>query len=401
MDLARTPPAARARDHSAPGSLHSAMTDQRSATTAPTGNSTTATFRPTTPQAPAGEPTVRVSRGLAAWLTANQTSFACSSYQTGRLFLVGVHPNGNVSVHQQPFARVMGLWWTPNQLHLASRVQFWRLENILAPGELADDQFDVVLVARSGHITGNIDLHEVAIDGEGRAVFVNSAYSCLATLDPIHSFRPIWKPTFISELVPEDRCHLNGLALLDGKPKYVTAVAQTDKADGWHGKPLPRGVLIDVQTDKVVTDELSMPHSPRVVDGKVYALDSGRGFLVQIDPETGTVTDLAFCPGWLRGLAIKGNHALVTVSKPRYGSFEGLPIDDEMKKRGATPECGVLIIDLATGETVEWLKLEGTVEELFAVELMPGVKCPKAIGPSSPEIVDKITFDPEISPLTY
>jgi Domain of unknown function (DUF4915) len=337
---------------------------------------------PTTPQAPAGEPTVSVSRGLAAWLTANETSFALSSYQTGRLFLVGVLPNETVSIHQQSFARVMGLCWSSNQLYLASRVQLWRLANILAPGELADGQFDAVLLARSGHITGNIDSHEVAIDNEGRPVLVNSAYSCLATLDPVHSFRPIWKPTFISELVPEDRCHLNGLAMLDGRPKYVTAVAQSDKADGWHGKPLPKGVLIDVETDRVVTD-------------------SGRGFLVQIDPETGKVTDLAFCPGWLRGLSIKGNYALVTVSKPRYGSFEGLPIDAEMKKRSAVPECGVLVIDLKTGETVEWLKLAGTVEELFAVELMPGVKCPRTIGPSSPEIVDKITFDPEVRPLSY
>ena len=376
------------------------MTDQRSGTLAPAGNSLTSTFMPTTPQAPAGEPTVSVSRGLAAWLTANETSFAFSSYQTGRLFLVGVLPNETVSIHQQSFARVMGLCWSSNQLYLASRVQLWRLANILAPGELADDQFDAVLLARGGHITGNIDSHEVAIDNEGRPVFVNSAYSCLATLDPVHSFRPIWKPKFISELVPEDRCHLNGMAMLDGKPKYVTAVAQTDKADGWHGKPLPKGVLIDVETDRVVTDNLSMPHSPRVVDGKIYALDSGRGFLVQIDAETGEVADLAFCPGWLRGLSIKGKYALVTVSKPRYGSFEGLPIDAEMKKRAATPECGVLVIDLTTGETVEWLKLAGTVEELFAVELMPGVKCPMAIGPSSPEIVNKITFDPEVRPLS-
>jgi uncharacterized protein (TIGR03032 family) len=377
------------------------MTDQRSATTAPTGNSLTARSTPTTPQAPAGEPIVSVSRGLAAWLTANETSFAFSSYQTGRLFLVGVLPNGTVSVHQEPFTRVMGLWWDSNRLYLASRLQLWRLENILAPGELAYEQFDAVLVARSGQITGNIDTHEVAIDREGRPVFVNSGYSCLATLDPVHSFRPIWKPSFISELVPEDRCHLNGLAMMNGKPKYVTAVAKSDKADGWHGKPLPKGVLIDVETDEIVTNELSMPHSPRVVDGKIYALDSGRGFLVQIDRETGKVTDLAFCPGWLRGLAIKGNHALVTVSKPRYGSFEGLPIDAEMKERDASPECGVLIIDLATGETIEWLKIEGSVEELFAVELMPGVKCPMTIGPSNAEIVNKITFDPEIRSLPY
>ena len=313
--------------------------------------------------------------------------------------MVGVLPDGTVSIHQQPFARVMGLWWEANRLYLASRVQFWRLENILSPGELADEQFDAVLLARSGQITGNIDTHEVAIDRAGRPILVATGYSCLATLDPVHSFRPIWKPSFISELVPEDRCHLNGLAMVDGKPKYVTAASQADVADGWHGKPLPKGVLIDVETDEIVTDRLSMPHSPRVVEGKIYALDSGRGFLVQIEPETGNVIDLAFCPGWLRGLAVKGKYALVTVSKPRYGSFEGLPMGQEMQRRGLSPECAVLIIDLDTGETVEWLKLEGSVEELFAVELMPGIKCPMAIGPANPEIVNKITFDPEVRPL--
>ena len=300
----------------------STVSDHRSGRELPT-----ATFCQRRPKRPRANQRVSVSRGLAAWLTANQTSFALSSYQTGRLFLVGVLPDETVSIHQQSFARVMGLWWESNRLYLASRVQFWRLENILSPGELSDEQFDAVLIARGGHITGNIDSHEVAIDSEGRPVFVNSAYSCLATLDPVHSFRPIWKPPFISEFVPEDRCHLNGLAMLNGKPKYVTAVAQTDKADGWHGKPLPKGVLIDVETDEVVTDNLSMPHSPRVVDGKVYALDSGRGFLVQIDPETGKVERSGLLPWMASRVWGKGNHPLVTVSKPRYGSFEGLPIN--------------------------------------------------------------------------
>jgi uncharacterized protein (TIGR03032 family) len=221
----------------------------------------------------------------------------------------------------------------------------------------------------------------------------------LATLDPINSFRPIWKPPFISELVREDRCHLNGLGIVDGKPKYVTAVSQTDVAAGWHGQPLPKGVLIDVQSDRIVTDQLSMPHSPRLAGGKLYAVNSGTGYLVKVDVATGEVTNLTFCPGFLRGLAITGNHALVTVSKPRYGTFEGLPIGDEMKLRGATPICGVLVIDLTTGDVVEWLMLEGDVQELFTVELMPGVKCPMLVGPQTQEFPETITFDSEIKPI--
>jgi uncharacterized protein (TIGR03032 family) len=176
-------------------------------------------------------------------------------------------------------------------------------------------------------------------------------------------------------------------------------VSQTDVADGWHGRPLPKGALIDVESDEVVTDELWMPHSPRVADGRLYALDSGRGFLVHVDRDTGKVTDIAFCPGFLRGLEIVGDYALVTVSKPRHGGFEGLPIDAEMKLRHATPMCGVLIINLNTGEIVEWLKLEGEITELFTLALMPGVKCPMSIGVTTPEFLRAITFDPEMKPL--
>jgi uncharacterized protein (TIGR03032 family) len=350
---------------------------------------------PATPPAPDAT-AISVSRGLAAWLTANRTSFAFTSYQSGRLLLVGTMPDGNVSVHQQSFSRAMGLCWSDGRLYLASQVQLWQLENVLEEGQRAEGRFDVQLMPRRTYITGDIDVHEIAVDAAGRPVFVNTAYSCLATVDEVHSFRPIWKPSFISELAREDRCHMNGLGMVDGRPKYVTAVSQTDIADGWHGRPLPKGVLIDVESDRIVTDALSMPHSPRLVGDKVYALNSGRGFIVRIDPESGAVEDVAFCPGFLRGLAIVGDHALVTVSKPRYGTFDALPIGEEMDRRRATPMCGVLVVDLTSGDIVEWLKLEGDIQELFAVVSMPGVTCPMSIGPGMPEFPDAITFDPRI-----
>ena len=355
----------------------------------------------TAPSAPTAEETkISVSRGLASWLTKNSTSFAFTSYQSKRLFLVGTMPDGTVSVHQQVFSRAMGICWDRGGLWLASKVQIWRLENILPDGMTAQGRFDLTLMPRKTFITGDIDVHELAVDGQGRPIFVATHYSCLATLDPVDSFRPIWKPSFISELAREDRCHMNGLGMLDGKPKYVTADSQTDVASGWHGRPLPKGVVIDVDTDRIVTDQLSMPHSPRVApDGKLYAVDSGRGFLVEVDKETGSLRDVAFCPGFLRGLAIVNGHALVTVSKPRYGKFEDMPIAEEMAKRNATPMCGILVIDLATGATVEWLRIEGDVHELFTVELMPGIRCPMAVGPSTEEFSETITFDEKIQPL--
>lgn len=367
------------------------MTDQRSP-----GYGAT----PPRPAPPAPDNTkIGVSRGFAAWLTKHRTSLAFSSYQSSRLFLVGTMPDGTVSVHQEPFSRAMGLWWEPDRLYLASLAQIWRLENMLAPGELAEDRFDVQLMPRETRITNNLDIHEIAVDGKGRLIFVATDFSALGTIDPVHSFRPIWKPPFISQIARGDRCHMNGVGMADGRPKYVTCVSQTDVDDGWHGRPLPNGVVVDVETDRIVTDKLRMPHSPRLAGDRLYALDSGRGFVVEVDKASGELTDIVFCPGFLRGMAIVDDHAVVTVSKPRYGTFEGLPIGEEMERRNLSPMCAVMIVDLKAREIVEWLTLEGDVQELFTVVAMPGVKCPGCVGPATPDFPVRITYDPEVRPL--
>ncbi|MFS2110702.1 TIGR03032 family protein [Sphingomonas sp. Sphisp140] len=341
-----------------------------------------------------GSTSIQVSRGFAAWLRSHQTSLAFTSYQTGQLFLVGVLPNGTVSFNQQNFSRAMGVCWKPGRLYLGSLFQLWRLENMLRPGEIGNQSFDQVLIPRNAQTTGDIDIHEVGVDKDGRVIFVNTKYSCLCTLDLTHSFKPIWKPPFISKLAPEDRCHLNGMAVHDGEVRYVTAVSRTDVISGWRERRHEGGVLIDVQTNRIVTDQLSMPHSPRVVGDQVYALDSGRGQIIRVDPATGHKEDIAFCPGFLRGMAIHDGHAIVTVSKPRDGTFKGLLLDGEIKARDAEAWCGVLIVSLATGDIVEWVRLEGHITEMFDVAAMPGVICPMSVGPATQEIQNTITFDP-------
>ena len=217
---------------------------------------------------------------------------------------------------------------------------------MLRPGELGNKAFDAVLVPRNAQTIGDLDIHEVGADRDGRVIFVNTKYSCLATLDLTHSFRPIWKPAFISKLAPEDRCHLNGMAMADGEVRYVTAVSRSDVLSGWRERRHEGGVLIDVRDDRIVTDQLSMPHSPRVVGEQVYVLDSGRGQIVRIDPASGEKTDIAFCPGFLRGMAIHHGHAIVTLSKPRDGTFKGLLLDGELKKRDAEAWCGLMVVNL-------------------------------------------------------
>lgn len=337
---------------------------------------------------------ITASASLARWLIETETSFAFTSYQTGQLFLVGVRADGSISVNQQNYYRAMGLSAAGTRLVLASQYQVWTLDNMLHPGQVANGEFDAAYVPRRAQTTGDIDLHELASDAEGQVIFVNTRYNCIAGLDPAHSFRPLWKPAFIDTIVGEDRCHLNGMAMQDGRPAYATAAGETNIIDGWRDRRGDGGILIDVASSEIVARGLSMPHSPRVYGSTIVLLDSGRGCIVQVDPATGTRRDIAFLPGFLRGLAICGTRAFVTLSKPRTGSFGGLPLDAALADRGQAAWCAVVLVDLLTGQSSEWLRIDGKIGELFDVVALPGVRCPMSIGADSAEIRATITYPP-------
>ncbi|MCK9914359.1 TIGR03032 family protein [Microbacteriaceae bacterium K1510] len=352
---------------------------------------------PTPETTPPQQQPVKISctRGLAGWLLRNNVSIAFSSYQSGRLYLVGVDKQERISFHERFFARAMGLWADQQRILLATLFQLWRLENVLGPEQSTSEGADRHYVPRVAHTTGDLDIHDVAVMTDGRIVFVNTSYSCLAMLSPVHSFRMVWKPPFISKLAPEDRCHLNGLAMRDGMPAYVTAVCKSDVVNGWRDRRAEGGCVIDVTTDAIISDRLSMPHSPRLYDGKLWVLNSGTGYLGTVDLASGEFVPHTFCPGFLRGLAFHNGHALVGLSLPRNGSFSGLALDAELKKRDAEPWCGVQIIELASGNIVEWIRLEGDVTELFDVQVIPGVRYATATGMLTDDIQRIVTFEVE------
>ena len=344
---------------------------------------------------------VSVSRTLSTWMASRRCSLVFTSYKTGQVFFVGVLPNGAVSLHQQYFTRAMGVFALPDRLWVGTHYQIWRLENILAEDRRANKHFDKLYVPRNAQTVGDVDIHEVAVDRGGRIVFVNSKYSCIATLSAKFGFQPIWKPPFISRLAAEDRCHLNGMALEDGLVRYATAVSRSDVLTGWRDRRHEGGVLIDVQNDSVLTDRLSMPHSPRIHDGQLWALDSGRGYLIRVDRSTGEAENIAFCPGFLRGLAFYGRFAIVTASLPRREeAFADLELGRTIAARDGEPWCGVFIIDTQTGDTVEWIRFSGPVTELFDVVALPDTNCPMALGPASAELHSMITYDDAYAPLS-
>jgi uncharacterized protein (TIGR03032 family) len=218
----------------------------------------------------------------------------------------------------------------------------------------------------------------------------------IAPVSETHAFKPLWKPRFISRLAPEDRCHLNGLAMENGRPRYVTACSTGDVLESWRGGRHDGGVLIDVETDRIVCDGLVMPHSPRTCGDALYLIESGRGYLVKVDRQTGKREDVAFCPGFARGLAFLSGYAAVTVSLPRRGNFEALPIEQTLRANSTGPRCGLLIVDLRNGDIVHWFRLSGDIKELFDVGMIEDVRCPRAIGPHAAALEKVMKGEPAV-----
>lgn len=334
-------------------------------------------------------------RDFPAWLTQQQISLACTTYQTSRLMLIGAQPETNrISAFWRIFDRAMGLYCTRDRLYLSSKYQLWQLDNVLDAGG-QHQGYDRLYIPRIAHTTGDIDIHDITIDSNGQVIFISTLLNCIATVSDRHSCKPLWKPPFISQYINEDRCHLNGLAMVSGEAKYVTAVSQSDVVDGWRDRRQNGGIVIDVQSNDIIVTGLSMPHSPRWYQDKLWLLNSGRGELGYVDLGTGKFNAIAFCPGYARGLAFWQNWAIVGLSKPRGGdkTFGGLELDNLLAAKDAEPRCGMMVIDLTTGAIVHWLRFEGIVTELYDVQIIPEAQKPMALGFQTDEIAQLITLE--------
>jgi uncharacterized protein (TIGR03032 family) len=225
---------------------------------------------------------------------------------------------------------------------------------------------------RTTHWTGDIQIHEMAWVGRGNQaelVFVNTRFSCLCRRSNIYCFEPIWRPSFVTSYVPGDCCHLNGLGLREGQIRYVTALGQTSEPAGWRENKKDGGILIDLESGEIVTRGLSMPHSPRWYNDRLWLLESGTGGFGFIDPQSGKYESIASLPGFTRGLTFVGPLAFIGLSQVRESAvFGGVPIAERALEERT---CGVWVINIESGETVAFVKFEDAVQEIFAVETVP------------------------------
>lgn len=318
-------------------------------------------------------------------------SLVVTTYQAGRVILVRYEEpatgttQAGLNTHFRPFDRPMGVCADQQRLSIGGANTVWDYHNVAGAAAKLEPagKHDGCFVPRDVHFTGDIDIHEMNWASDNQLWLVNTRFSCLCTLDGSHSFYPRWRPWFVSALAPEDRCHLNGLAMRDGKPRYVTALGETDTAGGWRINKANGGLLIDIERNEILLRGLSMPHSPRWYRDQLWVLESGRGTLSVMDARSGELHTVAKMPGFTRGIDFIGPLAFIGLSKIREKAvFSGIPIATELTER----VCGVWVVNIETGQILGFLRFESGVEEIFAVQLLRGIRYPEMLMPDDPMV---------------
>jgi uncharacterized protein (TIGR03032 family) len=322
-------------------------------------------------------------------------SFLVSTYQAGKLIVV--RADGDVTnTHFRTFDTPMGMAFSRGRLAVGTKLdvrEFHNQPEVAGKALEPHGKHDAAFMPRHQISTGQIAIHEVAWAGD-ELWLVNTRFSCLCTLDPRFSFVPRWRPKFVTALAPQDRCHLNGLSLRDGRPRYVTALGATDDAAGWRENKARGGCLIDIDSNEFIAQGLSMPHSPRWHDGKLWVLESGAGSLAIVDLKTGRLETVALVPGFTRGLDFIGPYAFIGLSQVRETAlFSGIPITDRLPVEER--KCGVWVIDTRNGEIVAFLRFEAGVQEIFAVQVLPGLRYPDILTDDLPAVASSFMLPDE------
>ncbi len=343
------------------------------------------------------------SRHFAEWLSEQGVGIAFTAPRAGKLLFVGLNDDDRVSVFQRTFESAGALTGAPSggfsgvsrTLWLASKFQLWRLENVLQEGQLAEG-YDRLYVPQSASTTGELNIRDIAVGSDGTPIFVNTLFDCIAIPGEAHSFHPVWRPPFLDTLEPADRCHLTGLAMDRGLPVYVSAAGRAKDPGGWKSGVRTGGCVYDIRSGEVAIHGLTLPHAPRVLNNVLWLLNSGAGYFGYVDVTRGLFEPIVLAPGFMTDFQVHGDFAVIALSR-KYGGkdFTGLPVEDNLSNKGARAQCALAIVDLQRGELVHWMRLQGVIDELQGVTVLPGVRRAAAVGLLSDEICRVLSIGPE------
>ena len=319
-------------------------------------------------------------------------SIAVTSYDCQRLIVLR-QQRDQLDTLLVPAARPRGMAIHGNKLTLATYteiINYYRQNPPFSSGiEDMDADADALFLPRNSHITGDINVHDVAW-GEGGLWLVNSRFSCICTLQPNLSFKPRWWPMFLEGPTGNGVAHLNCMAMQDGLPAYATCFGPFTTETGWReAKSLDTGLLMDVQNNQIVLDGLCMPHSPKIYGGKVYVCNSGYGTVVCHDPATQTTQTVLEVQGFTRALTFFQNYMIVCCSRFRKSARAApLPIAEKYDDSHA----GVYIVDMADLSVVAYCRFDGDVGQLYDVAVIEQSAQPLVLGLQDPRVSNLFVF---------
>ncbi len=325
------------------------------------------------------------SQNIVEFFKQSNLTILLSTYQTNKIMIIG-QENNQFDIRYKEFPRPMGMCKKDGRIYAGLGHGIYQFSNFsgVAQNLEGGNRYDACYIPQNIHFTGDIDIHEMEYCKD-ELYFINTKFSCLCIKNPNSSFKPIWKPPFISLLQPIDKCHLNGFCTRDGEPRYVTMLGKTDEPLGWRANKANGGLLMDIKTNEILLEGLSMPHSPRWHQDKLYLLESGNGAISYYNFKKKKAIEIAKVPGFTRGLDIVGDFAFIGVSKVRESAtFSGLEIT-KLPKRVS----GVWIVNIKTGAIVSFVEFTSGLDEVFAITVLPHKK------------VEMLNFDSEQSKINY
>ena len=329
------------------------------------------------------------------WLSnqANCSIGFCTDRQS-RFVLLGTNQDKKVTVVERNMDGSSSLLVNEPNIFLATTYQIWNFQNAMNEVEANDtNEFDSLYIPRKSYVTGNISTTDIHQLENGALVFVNPLFSCLAGVSDTHSFVPLWKPTFVSKLVAENRCFLSGLASNQGKLSYVTAFSTSDENQGWK-ENLNQGVVIDLASNENISTELSLPQSPRFYQNKLWLLNSGTGEFGYINLSNGAFEVVTFLPGYLKGLSFIGDYAVIGSSLIQKDDiFSNLEIFNKFSDNSQQVN-GLFVVNLKTGVVETQLSINETPCFVTDVATLQHSKAPMALGFFGNDIKRAITIAP-------
>ena len=340
---------------------------------------------------------MELSRYFMHFLQEVKTGFLVTCYKSNLALSIGMTNNKEkqpmLSMWMTNLVKPMSAAVAPSgDIWVGEKIRMSRFSRVNQPFPDTENpernDFDAYYLPRECRVTSDIDIHDIVVTDEGKPFFVSATFCCVCTTSEQGSMKVVWKPNWISKIAAEDRCHLNGLCLHQNRLKYCTAVSRTDVASGWRTNRRDGGVVWDIENDCLVTKGLSMPHSPRVHDGKLWVLESGSGHFGYVDFDTIVDKDgdepyrpfvrKAFIPGFLRGLCFAGNYAIVGSSLDRHERvFQNLELGERLAEQNIPPKCGIFVVNLKTFDVVHHLTFGSNVVELYDVVAIPGAIRPR------------------------